>query len=322
MSVKIIGDLYGVDGRTLSRQYKSSLSNFKDWKGKNHAEDYLIYPKNLSKHLSIDETAFTNGDLYTIVTSKQAKGKKGSIVAIVKGVQADQVSKCIKLIPKNQRDKVEEITLDMAHTMINISTNTFPKAKQVTDRFHVQKLVNEAVQNMRIKYRWEAFEKDNQEYELAKNKGLTYVAELLPNGDTLKQLLVRSRYLLFKHHSKWTERQKERAVILFEKYPEIHEAYKLSMELYNIYQNTKDKGIAYTKLAQWYNEVEKSGFKVFNTVIRTIQQHYVSILNYFDNRSTNASAESFNSKIKAFRTQFRGVRDVNYFLFRLEKIFA
>jgi len=99
---------------------------------------------------------------------------------------------------------VEGTTLDMAHTMINISTNTFPKAKQVTDRFtdrfHVQKLANEAVQNMRIKYRWEAFEKDNVEYESAKNNGATYVVELLPNGDTLKQLLVISRYLLFKHH--------------------------------------------------------------------------------------------------------------------------
>jgi len=232
------------------------------------------------------------------------------------------VSKCLNLISKSQRDKVEEITLDMAHTMINIATKSFPKAKQVTDRFHVQKLANEAVQDVRIKYRWAAFDKDNNDYEIARNKGKTYVPTLFSNGDTLKQLLARSRYLLFKHQSKWTDKQRKRSVILFEKHPEIYEAYKLSSELHNIYQNTKEKGVAFTKLAQWYNTVEKSGLKPFNTVIRTIQQHYLSILNYFDNRSTNASAESFNSKIKAFRTQFRGVRDVNYFLFRLEKIFA
>ncbi|AUS05386.1 hypothetical protein C1A40_07815 [Tamlana carrageenivorans] len=40
--------------------------------------------------------------------------------------------------------------------------------------------------------------------------------------------------------------------------------------------------------------------------------HYQNILNYFDNRSTNASAEAFNAKIKAFRTQFRGVRNVKF----------
>ncbi len=50
--------------------------------------------------------------------------------------------------------------------------------------------------------------------------------------------------------------------------------------------------------------------------------HYKTILNYFDNRSTNASAESFNAKIKAFRAQFRGVRNVEFFLFRLTQIYA
>ncbi|WP_194767396.1 transposase, partial [Tamlana sp. I1] len=45
-------------------------------------------------------------------------------------------------------------------------------------------------------------------------------------------------------------------------------------------------------------------------------------LNYFINRSTNASAESFNAKIKAFRTQFRGVRNVKFFLYRLTTNFA
>nr|WP_277871395.1 transposase [Tamlana carrageenivorans] len=45
---------------------------------------------------------------------------------------------------------------------------------------------------------------------------------------------------------------------------------------------------------------------------RTMSIHYQNILNYFDNRSTNASAEAFNAKIKAFRTQFRGVRNVKF----------
>ncbi|WP_299215237.1 transposase, partial [uncultured Dokdonia sp.] len=63
-------------------------------------------------------------------------------------------------------------------------------------------------------------------------------------------------------------------------------------------------------------------FKSFNTIARTMSIHYKNILNYFDNRSTNASAESFNAKIKAFRAQFRGVRNVDFFLYRLSTIFA
>ena len=66
----------------------------------------------------------------------------------------------------------------------------------------------------------------------------------------------------------------------------------------------------------------ESEFRSFNTISVTMYAHYDKILNYFNNRSTNASAESFNAKIKAFRSTQRGVRDVNFFLFRLSKIYA
>ncbi len=206
--------------------------------------------------------------------------------------------------------------------MIKTCRDSFPNAKQVTDRFHVQKLANEAVQEIRVKHRWKAIDKENRAIKRAKKKGNNYQAKILGNGDTTKQLLARSRFLLFKHKSKWTSSQQERAEILFKLYPDIKQSYTLNMGLFDIYQNTKQKEIAYTKLAHWYREVEESGFKAFNSVIRTIQYHYISILNYFDNRSTNASAESFNSNIKAFRLQFRGVRDIPFFLFRIEKLFA
>jgi len=94
------------------------------------------------------------------------------------------------------------------------------------------------------------------------------------------------------------------------------------MDLSQIYHTTKDKGVAFTRLARWYDKVEKAGFKSFNTIARSIQNHYIPILNYFDNRSTNASAESFNAKIKSFRAQFRGVRNIPFFLFRLTKIYG
>jgi transposase len=142
------------------------------------------------------------------------------------------------------------------------------------------------------------------------------------NGDTLKQLLARSRYLLFKHHSKWTQVQKNRAELLFERYPELKKAYKLSLRLGEIFKVCKSKEQAFKRLALWYNDVEDAAIEAFRTVSRSIQAHYLSILNFFTNRSTNASAESFNAKVKAFRATSRGVRDVKFFLFRLSKIYA
>ncbi len=92
--------------------------------------------------------------------------------------------------------------------------------------------------------------------------------------------------------------------------------------LRDTYNKAKSIEVAYTKLANWYSDVEKSGFRAFNTIANTTHLNYRSILNYFINRSTNASAESFNTKIKAVRAQFRGVKNVEFFLCRLTTIFA
>jgi transposase len=94
------------------------------------------------------------------------------------------------------------------------------------------------------------------------------------------------------------------------------------MKLNSIYEKSTIKSIAITRLAHWFREVEQSGFKNFATVMRTFQVHYDSIANFFNNRSTNAAAESFNAKIKDFRRNFRGVADIKFFLFRLTKIYA
>ena len=210
----------------------------------------------------------------------------------------------------------------MAANMEKIARFSFPKAVLVTDRFHVQKLAYEAVQEMRIKYRWEAIEQENNKIELGKELNRKFIPEVLENGDTLKQLLARSRYLLFKTKEAWTPTQIFRAELLFSRYPLLEKAYDLAMQLGMVYNKTKIKEVAFSKLALWYDRVEKAGFKSFNIVAKSMQANYLTILNYFNYRSTNASAESFNAKIKAFRSAFRGVRNVSFFFFRLKNIYA
>lgn len=298
------------------------MSDFKTWEQKSHARKWLLYPENLGENLSIDETSLSHGELYTIVTNKAAKGKKGAIVAIVAGTKAETVIAVLQKIPERARKKVKEITLDMAGNMELICKRCFTKAIRVTDRFHVQKLATEALQEMRIKHRWAALDAENEAIERSKMNEVPFQAEVLHNGDTIKQLLARSRYVLYKNASSWTATQKTRAKLLFERYPDLKTAYELSSGLSYIFENTKDKVFGLANLARWHEKVRQSGFKAFNTVSRSIQNHYVTIVNYFQSRSTNASAESFNAKIKAFRTQFRGVKNVEFFLYRLTQLYA
>lgn len=257
-----------------------------------------------------------------MVTNKDAHGKKGTIVAIMQGTKSETIIPLLSRIPLRLRKKVSEITLDLASNMGLIAKKCFPYAVQVIDRFHVQQLASEALQEIRIKYRWQAIDDENQAIEQARKNKEAYYPEILSNGDTRKQLLARSRYLLYKSEQSWTTEQKERAALLFSLFPDIEKAYRLAQELSWIFSATKDKIYAFTRLARWADKVERAGYKSFNTVSRTINIHHKKILNYFDNRSTNASAESFNAKIKAFRSQFRGVGDINFFLFRLTKLFA
>ena len=103
---------------------------------------------------------------------------------------------------------------------------------------------------------------------------------------------------------------------------DLREAYRLSQHLRAIFNKRSAKSAARLNLARWYNEVAESGLRSFNTIAATVYEHHDEILNYFDNFSTNASAESINSKIKAFRSKLHGVTDRKFFIFRLCKIYA
>jgi transposase len=281
----------------------------------------LIYPENIGEHLSIDEVSLSKGELYTFVSNKSGRGKKKTIVASIKGTKSQDIIEIINKIPLEKRKLVKEITLDMANNMQLASKTCFPESYLVTDRFHVVKLVMEALQHLRVKYRWEEIEKENQAIKTAKEQGIKYIPITFENDDTPKQLLARSRYIIAKKPNDWTENQKVRAELLFKNYPLLHQAYKHTLEFRNIYEETS-REIAQEKILNWIQKTKLLNMNVFNTAANSINYHLETILNFFVKRHTNANAESFNSKIKLFRANQRGVVNTKFFLFRLEKLFA
>jgi transposase len=162
----------------------------------------------MGQYLSIDEVNLSMGRLYTVITNKEAKGKKGAIVAIVAGTKTETVINHLQRISAIKRNQVIEITLDITNSMKLIARKVFQKAKQVTDRFHVQKLALEALQAIRIKLRWEVLDRENEATTQAKLHKTKFIIENFSNGDTAKQLLKRSRFLLYKSQYKWSESQK------------------------------------------------------------------------------------------------------------------
>jgi transposase len=154
---------------------------------------------------------------------------------MIAGTKAETVISILEKIPLKQRNLVKEITLDMAANMGLITKRYFSNATRVTDRFHVQKLAIEALQEIRIKYRWQAIDQENDAIEKAKKSKVNFESKT----DTLKQLLARSRYFLYKNKSKWTENQTERAALLFELYPDIQKGYNLTLRSFVAYLSTQ-----------------------------------------------------------------------------------
>ncbi len=313
---------YHINGKNLSQQYKNHLSDFSTWEQREHAEEWILYEENISENLCLDEVSLSDGELYTVLTNADNKTQKHSLISMVKGTKSEDIIEIFKKIDEEKRKKVKNISLDMANNMEKVANICFSDANLITDRFHVAKLITEAVQTIRIKNRWKAIEEDNNLAKQAKEKNTKYIPFTYQNGDTDKQLLARSRYLLFKSKEKWTQRQKQRAEILFEKYPQIQHAYNLAFCFRNIYQTAKTKKEAKGRIQDWILRVKNENITEFCTAANSIELRLDTILNYFPDKRTNALAENFNSKIKAFRATFRGVRDISFFLFRVANIFA
>ena len=294
----------------------------------------MLFPKNIGDDMSLDETCLSNGEVYTILTNKAAHGGKGTLAAMVRGVASDVVSAILKKVPREIRRRVKTVTTDLSSAMMLTVKTVFPKAVLINDRFHVQQLVTDAIDQMRIGFRWQVLAEENRAVKAhrAKHKAAHTRAEKdlvgewepqrMENGETKPQIMARSRHIILMHKSKWNAQQQARAVILFRMFPKLEQAYNIYLELVDIFNKKSKPAEARLNLARWYNKVEAFGDDGFSKVIETFENHNATIINYFQDRLTNASAESFNAKIKAFRTQFRGVGDIKFFMYRLATLYS
>ena len=160
-------EFYHIDGHTFEKQYKETLSDFRHWDQLEHADEWLLFLENIGPRVAIDESSLSNGELYTFVTNREAHTREQSLIAVIAGTKSEDVIAVLQRIDEHQRNAVEEVTLDLSESMRKIVRIAFSKASRVIDRFHIQKLACEAVQELRIKHRWDAIQQANDEMEEA-----------------------------------------------------------------------------------------------------------------------------------------------------------
>lgn len=355
VTARSLGRTYMINGDTLGRNYKEVLSGYLKWEQKDHASDWVLLAKNIGPRTGIDETSLDN-ELYTIIHNKDSHGRKGAIIAIIKGTNPADILKVLYQLPKEIRENVTSTTMDLSDTMRAIVRDAFPNARVTRDCFHVIMRGGEGIEELRLRFKREAIKslkKQKTEFRkhlesLAKARKryaakmkeshggkwrkskrgrkpqrmkTRFEPERLANGETLVEALTRCRKQLMKSREKWTEKQEERAKILFEIYPKLEEAYYLINSLRALFRNKSlNKETAKEKLHEWYGKVTESTLREIKSVRDTIKSYEDEILNYFIDRETNASAESLNSKIKCFRSELKGVSDCSFFMYRVATV--
>ncbi len=353
MTARSLGRTYLIDGDNLERAYKWTLSDFKTWSQKDHADDWVLNASNIGESLSIDETML-HDDLFTILSNKAGHGREGTIIAMVRGTKSEDVAEVLMKIPEEDRLKVKEVTMDLSESMRAIVDTVFPNAFITLDCFHILKRCFDGVEELRLRYKREAQAQIRREERRFKAKlkrnaahrkwyrkthpktykgkvrgrkparlNQRFRPQVLSNGDTLVELLTRSRYALTQSRDKWSVKQTKRMELLFELYPKIKEAYDIVNKLRAVFRSkTLTKETARKKLHEWYQCVADCTMREIKSARDAIKYREDHVLNYFVNRATNASAESLNSKLKAFRAQVRGVSDLSFFMYRVCKIYG
>lgn len=308
--------MYCVNGKYFAELYRNKLSDYHQWCDDELTGGFYFNGANIGAYMSLDETCLSNGEVWTFLTNKEGHGGRGTLAAAVPGTKSDEIiTTLIGAMGKTLRRKVKEVTCDLSPSMMLIVAEVFYNAHVVNDRFHVQQVYNEAVDEIRVDIRRQLIAEDN-----ARDKSEPAVT--YSNGETMRQILARSKHTLMMAQNKWTDIQRHRANILFKHYPILKAAYHLAMELRCIFNMKLSPTKAMGKMNEWYEKVMTLGNNNFRSVIKTFKNHAPTILNYFRRRATNASAEAFNSKVKLFRSQMRGVRDRDFFIFRLVKLYA
>ncbi len=355
MQYSTVGIVLGIDKKKLHDWYKNHLSDFKSPRVQEglHKNDIPLPPKlqtteeqkvdvpilkseNLGEQMAVDEK-YIKGKFYTLLTNANT----GKIALMASTTRAELLNQAASLLG-DKRFKVKILTRDLASYYDWFARVNFMNAAHVADKFHVLKHAFDALQDLRVYHRQkllskkrDAFEKFKEQKKLNPELRFRYTENKVSNGETHRQLLARSRYLLFKYPKQWSQSQSQRARILFKYYPDIKECYKLIIDFRNWYSadnaidKEADKEAKLEKLKtvnlqldKWMRRVDLADIAELSNFKSLVERHRGEITYYFITGASNAIAEANNSIINTFIRNNRGARNTDFFYFRLSQFLS
>jgi transposase len=251
---------------------------FSYWVGKAHSAD----DQSGVSVLGVDETSSKKGHTYITVAVDMEERR---VIYAVPGKGADTIDAIGEHLESKgcKKEQIKQTCIDMSPAFISGILHNFKDASITFDKFHVVKIINEAMDKVRKLER----------NEFAMLKGY--------------------KYTFLKHDSKLNEKAKEAKYDILTLLPSIANAYRLK-ELFAEFWTFKTKEEAGAYLSYWCDLVEESKIYPFIKAAKTLKAHWFGVVNYSETNLNNGVLEGINSKIQLAKKRARGYRNITNFI--------
>lgn len=263
----------------LDIQWKTVKAIHKDWLSGKYAK---ISYRDLT-YLSVDEFSIKKGHKYMTVFTDIRTGR---IIYAVEGRKVEDIEPFLKKLAKKAR-KLKAIAMDLSPSYISAVKTYLPGVDIVFDRFHVMKLLNEALDELR--------KKERDKY--------TAAGQHVGKGE---------RFLYLRNFDDLDDAQRTRLDRLFKINVHLAKAHAMK-EQFRLFWEKSSKEEAAGFLCHWIYEAYQSGIRPLQRAAKTILRHCEGLLSYFDHAISNGKAEGINNKIKVLKRTAYGYRDTEYF---------
>ena len=242
------------------------------------------------RRIAIDEIAVLKGHRYlTVVLDMDT----GAVIFVGDGKGGDALAPFWKKL-KRSRAKVKAVAMDMSPAYISAVLEHLPKATIVFDHFHVIKLFNDKLSNLRRDLYRETTE------------------------NLHKEVLKGTRWLLLKNPENLDTEKKEKERL--EEALKLNEplacAYYLKEDLRQIWLQP-DKETAEMVFTDWVKRAQATSIKMLKKFADTLAGYKSGILAYYDYRISSGPMEGTNNKIKTMKRMAYGFRDMEFFKLKI-----
>lgn len=233
--------------------------------------------------VGVDETSVQKGHKYISVFADM---EKREVLYCTKGKDASVISSFTEEIKKHNgsSEQIRDISMDMSPAFISGASEYLPNAEVTFDKFHIIKILNEALDEVRRKE-----QKNNP-------------------------LLIKTRFIWLKNPRKLTKAQQEKMVTLSKENLRTAKVYQMKLTFQDIYSNIEDAATAEAAIKKWISWAVRSRLEPIKKFARMLKSHIQGVLRYFTSRLTAGASEGINSRIQQIKARAKGYRNTNNFI--------